>query len=529
MSNNFYKPDNNDRKNLRYYFAQYCSATSIHGTQYLGERGRSLIERLFWILVITAVSTLCVILIVKTYKKWVTSPVIVTFATTETPISNIPFPSITICPEVKTDPDIFNYTDVYVKRMMKKKLHYFEKQMEQSISLVCQENDLPFGDFSGYNDFIEDDGVYLLITSAPELDPIGISAVSWKGDKKKPDDYLDFLFTREGVCYNFNMLNVEDILRDPEEYSQNVSKKVNKIRGWSLDGGYPKISVNDSYPRRTVFTGLDGGFSFNAMFVNGSHLDYVCGDSLQGFKVVLHHPADWPNLDKHFRVPLDEAVHVGIKPRLTTISDELKSYSPENRKCYLSDEKRLLYFKVYTQNNCMEECFANYTLKKCDCQAFYMPKFHDGPICGPGKRKCIEESKINYIEVDGDKCACLPSCTYLEYDLELTQTNWNWHAAFDVLRKTGLSSTIEIDNIHLSRLAVYFKDMQFLSAERHELYGIVDFLSNVGGLLGLFIGFSFTSCIEIIYFCTLRLWCNYKKYGRRYWSGEPELVDGKEE
>ncbi|KAF2889234.1 hypothetical protein ILUMI_16939, partial [Ignelater luminosus] len=77
---------------------------------------------------------------------------------------------------------------------------------------------------------------------------------------------------------------------------------------------------------------------------------------------------------------------------------------------------------------------------------------------------------------------------------------------------------------HYSRLIVYYKDMQFITSERHQLYGTVDFLASCGGLLGLFCGFSFTSSMEILYFLTLRFFCNLKKFGRRVWSGAPELM-----
>jgi amiloride-sensitive sodium channel len=35
--------------------------------------------------------------------------------------------------------------------------------------------------------------------------------------------------------------------------------------------------------------------------------------------------------------------------------------------------------------------------------------------------------------------------------------------------------------------------------------------ANTGGLLGLFMGFSFLSAIEVIYFISLRLWCAMSK------------------
>ena len=36
--------------------------------------------------------------------------------------------------------------------------------------------------------------------------------------------------------------------------------------------------------------------------------------------------------------------------------------------------------------------------------------------------------------------------------------------------------------------------------ERDELYGAVDIISNIGGLLGLCMGFSMLSAVELVYF-----------------------------
>lgn len=51
---------------------------------------------------------------------------------------------------------------------------------------------------------------------------------------------------------------------------------------------------------------------------------------------------------------------------------------------------------------------------------------------------------------------------------------------------------------------IFFKEAQFITSRRSELYGQTDFLANCGGLLGLFMGFSILSVAEILYFLTLR-------------------------
>jgi len=50
----------------------------------------------------------------------------------------------------------------------------------------------------------------------------------------------------------------------------------------------------------------------------------------------------------------------------------------------------------------------------------------------------------------------------------------------------------------------------FFFAFRGELYGVLDFISNIGGLLGLCAGFSALSFVEVVYFFTVRLFFNVK-------------------
>lgn len=71
--------------------------------------------RLYWFVIILIGIFASAYLIYNTYRKWVTSPIIVTFAKTETPIWNIPFPAVTICPETAIDQAMFNLTDTYLK------------------------------------------------------------------------------------------------------------------------------------------------------------------------------------------------------------------------------------------------------------------------------------------------------------------------------------------------------------------------------------------------------------------------------
>lgn len=61
-----------------------------------------------------------------------------------------------------------------------------------------------------------------------------------------------------------------------------------------------------------------------------------------------------------------------------------------------------------------------------------------------------------------------------------------------------------------TRFQVYFKENEFITLTRSELYGPIDFIASCGGLLGLFMGASFLSIVELLYFCFLRLCCNIR-------------------
>lgn len=52
----------------------------------------------------------CAFLIHQTYDKWDQTPVIVSFAEKFTPVWQIPFPAVTICPQTKVDINLFNFT-----------------------------------------------------------------------------------------------------------------------------------------------------------------------------------------------------------------------------------------------------------------------------------------------------------------------------------------------------------------------------------------------------------------------------------
>ncbi|KAJ3647271.1 hypothetical protein Zmor_024795 [Zophobas morio] len=98
----------------RKYLQEYNNSTSIHGLHYLTEE-RSLTEKIVWSIILLISLSGCVYMISGIARKYQITPVVVNIASEDTPLYEIPFPAITICPEAKFSSNVFNYTDFYFK------------------------------------------------------------------------------------------------------------------------------------------------------------------------------------------------------------------------------------------------------------------------------------------------------------------------------------------------------------------------------------------------------------------------------
>jgi hypothetical protein len=104
---------------------------------------------------------------------------------------------------------------------------------------------------------------------------------------------------------------------------------------------------------------------------------------------------------------------------------------------------------------------------------------------------------------------------------------------------THMSNTIKFfipirdeTTFFINKFEVYFKKSQFVVNKRSERFGFIDFISNCGGLMGLFMGISLLSIAEIFYFFVVFLWklfCkfyyrNNRVYDFRNWFFEKQLL-----
>lgn len=217
-----------------------------------------------------------------------------------------------------------------------------------------------------------------------------------------------------------------------------------------MDGGYKKPRTSEEYPVRALGSGrkkaLELVLSSNAQ----DRGEFLCSVSRQGFLFFLTPPGESVELHSvqgFLQTELSENTIVTVEPKLTTTSKGLSSWKPMQRGCLFSHERRLRFFKLYTQHNCIMECLSNLTMKVCGCVGFYMPStlliryrtfdfekyfyLRSGaagtPVCGAIKSKCYSEPRVDLrLNVESPlirECNCLPSCTSIEYEARADRAN----------------------------------------------------------------------------------------------------------
>ncbi|KAF2889034.1 hypothetical protein ILUMI_17139, partial [Ignelater luminosus] len=258
-------------------------------------------------------------------------------------------------------------------------------------------------------------------------------------------DRLSPIITNEGLCYSFNLLDRNDLFTENAHirYYEKAFISHQQQSNWTLENIFNKETAVECFPFHTTLAGSAGGFYID-LSISADDINYICGDTIQGFKVAVHHSGQIPNLDKgYFRVGLNQDVAVAVKPRAITTSNALRHYKPEKRKCYFEGEKTLKYFKIYDQQNCLMECLTNYTLAYCGCVGYFMPRKwiinQFMKVCELELVYCMEQANANFLTTGGNAklpetkrnydCTCFPSCTSLDFEIEISQSEWNWKAA----------------------------------------------------------------------------------------------------
>ncbi|KAL3273914.1 hypothetical protein HHI36_015341 [Cryptolaemus montrouzieri] len=516
---------NNLSPNIKKTFVEYCESSTIQGLNYL-VKDSSGFEKSWWCITVGLCIFGCIYMSYGNYVNWREKPILVSLATKDMGIWEIPFPATTICPETKILTDCINYTQAMKDWKNGTSLDNQTKQFFEYMSLTCLPSN--YENLSAGPEYFDED-YFNFLYQCRAVD-LSISYCKWMGRTYDCDKLLKPIMTDEGLCYNFNMFDVNDIYADDVvKHEWDVDREV--TYAWNAEDGYDRDYFLNGTPKRSVEPGAKNALMV-ALFTNKVDLISSCRDySNQGMRVSLHMPNRIPRSSQvFFHVGLESLVSASILPSMSYTSSDVRDFSPQVRNCYFPSERKLRFFKQYSQNNCNVECTTNFTIDFCQCAAYYMPRDNSTPVCGLANVECVEYASFFLSHQDADEdiesvlddCDCRPLCVDINYDVEISDDDWHWYE--QVMVQEDDETTLKaLENYTVSAVRIFFRESYFLPKQRRELFETSDLISNFGGILGLFTGFSLFSLAEIIYFIAKPLIQSFQK--KKEATDEPEDIE----
>ncbi|EAT36962.1 AAEL011002-PA [Aedes aegypti] len=444
----------------------------------------------------------CVFSIVTMYHKWDANPVTIIYGAELEPVSTVPFPAVTICPLIKSRIEVFNLTQAYETLSRNISLDEQSVRMLRALAHVC-----PFiKNWKEFKDSSKEDIVFDLRTMVHSLKSLMVLCW-WRSSVVPCESIMMERLVDDGICYTFNSLALHEIYRVDQISPDFLNfSNIAPQSDWIRDYGYRPGAGLNAYPNLPLTNGLISGVIVVSL---ARQIDYepLCTGTYTGFKLAVHTPDEvaWTD-DRFYRLDKLTTLMLDLSPKVTRASKKLRNLSPFRRNCYFSDERSLRFFKLYNQINCVAECISNYTLTKCGCVKFSMPRATNTKVCDASKIDCYQNSflalyemmvRANLAGVKFHSCNCMPSCSSVDYGVAISHDVFNYH-----------DFPVELDfatnGVDPSLVMVSFKDRNYASMLRREMLGINQAIAELGGLFTLLLGASMLSLAEIVYYCCIR-------------------------
>lgn len=165
----------------------------------------------------------------------------------------------------------------------------------------------------------------------------------------------------------------------------------------------------------------------------------------------------------------------------------------------------------YNQQDCFGICFQIYMIENCKCYdpTFLYVETSYGPCATVEETYCnFEKFSSFFSEHIQDKCPdCTLECDSWRYHLTNSFTNYPTKAYAHQLMKNPIvrSKFQEPDQVTYEELKkkllflnIYYDELKYATIIEIEKTSFLDLIASVGGTMGLFIGVSFLSFMELI-------------------------------
>ncbi|NXW23172.1 ASI1C protein, partial [Circaetus pectoralis] len=181
------------------------------------------------------------------------------------------------------------------------------------------------------------------------------------------------------------------------------------------------------------------------------------------------------------------------------------------------------FFTNYSITACRLDCETRYLAENCNCRMVHMPgepgmgaatpglgRWGDPPapataaspagnanVCTPEQYKeCADPALDFLVKKDSEYCACRTPCAMVRYGKELSMVKIPSKASARYLaKKFNKTEQYIADNVLV--LDIFFEALNYEMIEQKKAYEVAGLLGDIGGQMGLFIGASLLTILEI--------------------------------
>ncbi|XP_053907553.1 acid-sensing ion channel 1 isoform X3 [Cuculus canorus] len=279
---------------------------------------------------------------------------------------------------------------------------------------------------------------------------------SYRGEQCGPGDFA-VVFTRYGKCYTFNA-------------GQDGKPRLITMKGGTGNG--LEIMLDIQQDEYLPVWGETDETSFEA-----------------GIKVQIHSQDEPPLIDQ---------LGFGVAPGFQTFvscQEQRLIYLPPpwgDCKAVAGDSE---FYDTYSITACRIDCETRYLVENCNCRMVHMPG--DAPYCTPEQYKeCADPALDFLVEKDNEYCICEMPCNVTRYGKELSMVKIPSKASAKYLAKKYNKSEQYIgENILV--LDIFFEALNYETIEQKKAYEVAGLLGDIGGQMGLFIGASILTVLEL--------------------------------
>uniref|UniRef100_A0A8C4U9G4 Acid sensing ion channel subunit 1 n=1 Tax=Falco tinnunculus TaxID=100819 RepID=A0A8C4U9G4_FALTI len=279
---------------------------------------------------------------------------------------------------------------------------------------------------------------------------------SYRGQQCGPGDFA-VVFTRYGKCYTFNA-------------GQDGKPRLITMKGGTGNG--LEIMLDIQQDEYLPVWGETDETSFEA-----------------GIKVQIHSQDEPPLIDQ---------LGFGVAPGFQTFvscQEQRLIYLPPpwgDCKAVAGDSE---FYDTYSITACRIDCETRYLVENCNCRMVHMPG--DAPYCTPEQYKeCADPALDFLVEKDNEYCVCEMPCNVTRYGKELSMVKIPSKASAKYLAKKYNKSEQYIgENILV--LDIFFEALNYETIEQKKAYEVAGLLGDIGGQMGLFIGASILTVLEL--------------------------------